>query len=314
MVEEHIQGADAGSRIDRMEQTGLISPAQAERLRAAVAGRSTANLAAGDAPGRRRVPVFVVGGVLALVFIFLIALTGDNPQGVQDVASSLNEPGSVGAMNRILSVSIAVFILVVVPVVIVAASYNGLVNKEEAVLTSWGQVESQFQRRADLVPALVETVTRYLKHERDTLSEITGQRQPDLGRVAEAVNAIAAGQQALSSTSSGDDSLLENQEALSRLFADSAAVEREIRSLFAVAEDYPDLASSDQFLELQAQLEGTENRINVARLRFNEAVGAFNSAMRRIPGNLAAALGGFRRKAYFRAEEGSDEAQESLFE
>jgi LemA protein len=217
-------------------------------------------------------------------------------------------------MYKFLTVSIAIFILVVVPILIVAGSYNSLVNKEEAVLTSWGQVESQFQRRADLIPSLVETVTRYMKHERETLTEVTEQRQPDLGRLAEAVEKLAEGQAGVAEVNSDDETLIENQQALNRLFSESAAAERSIRGLFVVVEDYPELASSDQFLELQAQLEGTENRINVARLRFNEAVGTFNSASRRIPGNLAAALGGFKRKAYFRADEGSDEADASLFE
>jgi LemA protein len=252
---------------------------------------------------------------LAVVFIFFIAFSGGDPQGVQDVAESLNEPGTVGAMNRFLSISIAIFVMVVVPVVIVAASYNSLVNKEESVLTAWGQVESQFQRRADLVPALVESVTRYMRHERETLTEVTERRGQGLERLSDAVEQLARGVATLAEASNAEDkTLIEDQEALTRLYAGSAAIGKDIKGLLAVVEDYPELASSDQFLELQAQLEGTENRINVARLRFNEAVGAFNSASRRIPGNLAAALGGFRRKAYFRAEAGSEEAKESLFE
>jgi LemA protein len=125
---------------------------------------------------------------------------------------------------------------------------------------------------------------------------------------------LARDQAELANSIADEDRIIENQEALTRFHEGTAAVGEEIRGLFAVVEDYPALASSDQFLELQAQLEGTENRINVARMRFNQAVGAFNSTSRRIPGNLAAALGGFKRKAYFRAEEGSENAEDTLFE
>lgn len=317
MAEQQAHGRDARSRIERMEQSGLITNAQADRLRAGLIAGAGNSMAPPDESSRRRLPWTALMAVALLVLALIVFLawpSGDGPGVVQDVASSLNQPESVGAMNKFLSVSIAIFVLVVVPVIILAASYNSLVNKEEAVLTGWGQVESQFQRRADLVPALVETVTRYMRHERETLSDITAQRQPDLDRLAEAVDNLAARQQQLADARGDDESLIENQEALTRLFTGSAAVERDIKGLLAVVEDYPELASSDQFLELQAQLEGTENRINVARLRFNEAVGEYNSAMRRIPGNLAAGLGGFRRKAYFRAEEGSDDTGESLFE
>lgn len=317
MAEEQIQGTDAPSRIERMEQSGLISRQQADRLRAGLTASAGKPDPSRYGATRRPMPLIAATAVVVLVFVLYVFFAmppGGGPEVVQDVSSSLNQPETVGAMNKFLSLSIAIFVLVVVPVIILAASYNSLVNKEEAVLTSWGQVESQFQRRADLIPALVETVTRYLRHERETLTEITARRQPDLDRLAEAVDRLAAGQQQVAEARGEDESLIEDQEALTRLFAGSAALGQDIKGLIAVVEDYPDLASSDQFLELQAQLEGTENRINVARLRFNQAVGDFNSAMRRIPGNLAAGLGGFQRKAYFRAEEGSDEAEESLFQ
>lgn len=314
MAEEWVPGGDAHDRIERMEQTGLISKRQAQQLKAGLAGHAGANSRAGETTTRHRVPILVVVGILGFVFLMLILLSGGTPQGVQDVAATLNEPGTVGAMNRVLSISIAVFILVVVPVIILAGSYNSLVNREEAVLTSWSQVESQFQRRADLIPALVETVSRYMQYERDTLTDVTAQRRPNLDRLAEAMDQLVQEQASLAGSSADDERVIENQAALTRFYQETAAVGEGIRGLLAVVEDYPTLASGDQFLELQAQLEGTENRINVARMRFNQAVGDFNSASRRIPGNLAAALGGFKRKAYFRAEDGSDQAEDDLFE
>lgn len=305
---------DARARIERMESAGLISREQAARLESALDLHSASALQAAEGGTRHRVPLFVVALLLGLILVFFIFMAGGSPQQVQDVAASLNQPETVGAMNKTLSFSIAIFILVVVPIVIIAASYNSLVTREEAVLTSWGQVESQFQRRADLVPALVETVTTYMRHERNTLTEVTGQRQADFSRLAGAVDRLAEGQQEFAEAGAAENDMIEDQQALDRLLAESSALGGSIRNLFAVVEDYPELASSDQFLELQAQLEGTENRINVARMRFNEAVGAFNGASRRIPGNLAAALGGFKRKAYFKAEEGADEPEDTLFE
>jgi LemA protein len=98
---------------------------------------------------------------------------------------------------------------------------------------------------------------------------------------------------------------LEDEAALAAVQEASAGVDAALMEIMALAEDYPELRASDQFLELQGQLEGTENRINVARLRFNETVERYNGAIRRVPGSLLAGLGGFRRKAYFKADEGS---------
>lgn len=317
MVEEQVHSPDAVSRIERMERSGLINERQADQLRSGLAAHSRTQSESFDRSQRHRIPIVVAAATLGIIFVILLALvmpSGGTQDEIQQISEVLNEPGTVGLMNKFLSVSIAVFVLVVVPVMILAASYNNLVNKEEAVLTGWSQVESQFQRRADLVPALVETVTRYLQHERETLTEVASQRQLNLGRLSDAVEELTKGQEQLPSADLSDEDLIEDQAALSQLYSGSASVGKNVKGLIAVVEDYPVLASSDQFLELQAQLEGTENRINVARLRFNQAVGAFNSASRRIPGNLAAALGGFKRKAYFRAEEGSDEAEDSIFE
>ena len=314
MADGRMEQEGARARIERMRRSGQISSEQADRLMAGIAAHAVQPEMRGKRAERRKVNIAAALVVLmAAAILFLISNSG-GPAGVQDVAATLNQPEAVGGMNKSLSIGIALFILVVVPVIIVAGSYNSLVNKEEAVLTSWAQVESQFQRRADLVPALVETVTRYLQHERETLTEVTAQRQPGLDALAEAVDRLSRDQQTVAQALGDEEGIVENQQRMDQLAGGGAAVGETIARLFLVAEDYPTLASSDQFLELQAQLEGTENRINVARLRFNEAVGSFNSASRRIPGNLAAALGGFQRKAYFRSEEGSEDAPESLFE
>lgn len=173
------------------------------------------------------------------------------------------------------------------------SSYNGLVSKEEAVLTAWSNVETQYQRRSDLIPNLVNTVKGYAAHESQTLAEVTEARS-----------------KATSVNLSVDELTPENLAAYQQ-------AQREVRSalgrLIAVAERYPDLKANRNFSELQAQVEGTENRIAVARKNFNEAAQSYNTAIRRFPANLIAGLFGFDRKAYFESSEGADQAPEVQF-
>jgi LemA protein len=168
-------------------------------------------------------------------------------------------------------------LLVVVSAVWFASSYNALVKKEEAIKTAWSQVESNIQRKADLLPNLVKTVKRYAAHEREIFDNIASVRKAMLQALHEGdVKKVAVWKKKL------DESSLK---------------------LFALTENYPDLKSSEQFLQLQAQIEGAENRINITRMRFNEAVGEFNRYMRTVPANLIASTVGFKRKAYFKADD-----------
>lgn len=184
--------------------------------------------------------------------------------------------------------------------------YNGLVDREERVRSAWAQVESNYQRRADLIPNLVRTVERYLAHERNTLEQITAQRAPDLGPLRDALEQLRADQERAEALEEQSEPGGLGDADLQR-FADAlAGMDASVRRLFAVAENYPALRSADQFLALQAQLEGTENRINVARVRFNDAVKEFNSSIRRMPASLVAGIGNFRRKAYFEAEDDAE--------
>lgn len=162
--------------------------------------------------------------------------------------------------------------------------YNGLVKSEEGVSEAWAQVENVYQRRLDLIPNLVETVKGYAAHEKETLDAVIKARSritqmnvsPDLIKDPQALAKFEEAQQGLTST-------------LSRLLV--------------VIEQYPNLKADQSFLALQGQLEGTENRIAVERHRFNEAARAFNTKMRVFPNSLVAALTGFKRKAYFAADE-----------
>jgi LemA protein len=242
--------------------------------------------------------------LLGLGLAVALGLGGGEPSTIQDVTQSLNQPGGHGEMNRTLSTLLAVALLIVVPLLIWTFLHNSLVAKEEKVFEAWAQTESNFQRRADLIPALVETVSRYLRHESETLTAVTRERAAAAEKLSGAMDALIRAQKdsadILRDKGAG---VIEDEALLRRLFEAETALGRGMGNLFAVAEAYPELRSSDQFLELQAQLEGTENRINVARMRFNDAVRDYNGTMRMLPWNLVAGLGGFQRKAYFRSEE-----------
>ncbi len=173
------------------------------------------------------------------------------------------------------------------------SSYNGLVSKEEDVGKAWGNVESDYQRRADLIPNLVNTVKGYANFEKETLTQVIQARASATQVKIDANNLtpenLAAFQQAQGGLSS----------ALSRLLV--------------VAESYPDLKANQNFLDLQAQLEGTENRINVSRQRFNDTVNDYNKSRRTFPAVLFASIMGFKDKGYFKAEAGSEKAPEVKF-
>ena len=163
------------------------------------------------------------------------------------------------------------------------STYNGLVTKDEAVATAWSNVETQYQRRADLIPNLVNTVKGYAAHESETLESVIAARS-----AATSINLTA-------------------EELTPEKLAEYQAAQQQVRSalgrLIAIAENYPDLKANQNFLELQAQLEGTENRIAVARKEFNEIAKTYNVAVRRFPTNLVAGIFGFEKKAYFEAAE-----------
>lgn len=173
------------------------------------------------------------------------------------------------------------------------ATYNSFVKLDETVNGAWADVETQYQRRSDLIPNLVNTVKGYAAHETQTLEEVTAARA-----AATSVNLSA-------------DEL--TPEAMERFQQAQAGVRSALGRLIAVSESYPDLKANRNFLELQAQLEGTENRIAVARKDFNEAAQKYNVAIRRFPANLVARLSGFGQKPYFSAAEGADAAPQVNF-
>jgi LemA protein len=240
-----------------------------------------------------------------------LVITGAGPASPEIVATHLNDVGDAGGMNGSLKNLISVWLLglpLLLPLVWLAWLYNDMVDQEEQVYAAWAQVESNYQRRSDLIPGLVRAVNRYLSHERGTLVEVTAQRTAALDPLAAAVKDLDAAREEAEGPAA--EAKPEAEALLERMAAAQEALGKSLGRFFGVAESYPQLRSADQFLELQAQLEGTENRINVARIEFNRQVERFNSAIRRLPGSLVAGLGHFRRKAYFQAAEGSVAAPE----
>lgn len=177
-------------------------------------------------------------------------------------------------------------LLLVAPLLAFLLLHNRLVALGEGVDAAWAQVESNAQRRADLVPALVEVLKRHLRHERETLEAVVRAR-------AEGLAALAA----IGGKPPADPARLRE------VARSQAEVGARLTQLFALAESHPELRSADDFLALQAQLEGSENRINLARTRFNEAVRDYNAALEQLPTSWIAEAKGERRRAYFEAEE-----------
>lgn len=173
------------------------------------------------------------------------------------------------------------------------STYNSLVQKDEQVRQAWSQVENQYQRRMDLIPNLVETVKGYAEFEKSTLQAVVEAR----------ANATRV-------TIQADELTPEN---LQRYEQAQGALSSALGRLLAVAENYPNLKANESFRSLQDQLEGTENRIAVARKNFNEVVGQYNSYVRRFPTNLYAGMMGFSQKTYFQATPGAERAPQVKF-
>ncbi len=195
-------------------------------------------------------------------------------------------------MKKISSTLIIIVALIVI-VLWGIGIYNKLVAQEETVNSQWANVENQYQRRADLIPNLVETVKGYAKHESATFEAVVAAR-------------AKATQVTVDPKNLTPEKMQEFQAAQGEL---SSALGR----LLMITENYPDLKANQNFLELQAQLEGTENRISTERTRFNEVAKAFNTAIRKVPNNLIASIGNFEKKPYFEAEEGSEKAPKVQF-
>ncbi len=187
------------------------------------------------------------------------------------------------------------FLLLAVTLLLSGCGYNTMQKNEEAVFAAWGDVEAAYQRRLDLIPNLVETVKAYAAHEKETLQAITEARA-EVGKIQ-----ISAKE-------------LENPAALQRFTEAQGAMSSALSRLLVVAERYPDLKANQNFMDLQHQLEGTENRINVARQRYNEAVRIFNTSIRTFPNSLTNKFFlHLERKEAFKAQDGASRAPSVKF-
>ena len=189
--------------------------------------------------------------------------------------------------------TIITIVVVAVIAVWAVSGYNSLVKSDEAVSTAWSNVENQYQRRADLIPNLVNTVKGYAAHEKETLDAVTTAR-------------TRATQVTVDAEDLTPEKLQEYQKAQGEV---GAALGR----LLAITESYPDLKANENFRDLQAQLEGTENRIATERMKFNESARAYNTKMRSFPTNIIASMFGFEKKGYFEAQAGAEAAPKVEF-
>lgn len=185
------------------------------------------------------------------------------------------------------------WIILAIFVIWAISKYNGIASKDQVVKKTWGNVESDYQRRMDLIPNLVNTVKGYANFEKETLTKVIEARASATQMKVDASNLSPAQIQAFQNAQGG------LSQALGRLMV--------------VAEQYPNLKANQNFLDLQSQLEGTENRINVSRQRFNDAVTDFNTSIVTFPGNFVAMIGGFKEKGFFQSQAGADKAPEVKF-
>jgi len=173
--------------------------------------------------------------------------------------------------------------------------YNAIQQNDEAVIAAWGDVEASYQRRADLIPNLVEAVKAYAAHEKETLTAVTEARAK--------VGSVQAGAE-----------VVNNPQAFAKFQEAQGGLSSALSRLMVVVEKYPDLKANQNFMDFQHQLEGTENRINVARVRYNEAVRVFNTSIRTFPNNLTNnMLLHLPRREAFKAEEGAAKAPKVKF-
>ena len=184
--------------------------------------------------------------------------------------------------------TIIIIVVAVIAVIWGISGYNGLVSMDEGVQTKWADVETQYQRRADLIPNLVNTVKGYAAHESETLQA--------------GVEARAK------ATSMNIDPSNMSAEQIANFQKAQDGVSSALSRLLVTVEKYPDLKANENFKELQVQLEGTENRISVARRDYNESARKYNTTLRSFPKNILAGMFGFEKKAYFEAQEGSEQA------
>ena len=196
-------------------------------------------------------------------------------------------------MKKSVIVLIAVAVVVIGLFMWVKGAYNGMVKADEGVQAAWSQVENVYQRRADLIPNLVSTVKGYAAHESETLESVVAARAKATQVTIDPANLSA--------------------EEIAKYNEAQGELGNALGRLLLIQENYPDLKANQNFRDLQAQLEGTENRIATERMKFNQAVKDYNTLIRRFPNNIFASMFGFEKKGYFEANAGAENAPKVEF-
>lgn len=307
-------------RITRLRQQGVLTEDQADRL-ARVLSEKPPYKTESRRPAWPYLPWILIAAPFILLALYLMLGGGGEAPTVQDVSTSLNQAEEIGQMAKSLTGGISIALFVGIPLLALliwfTTLYNGLVSKEEAVFESWAQVESNQQRRADLIPNILETVSRYMRFEHETLVDVISERsdaisgkeafkEGDEDALRESIESLTEAQERSSAAMRDIKGAPQDDVQLEQLYQAQKALGASMHRILALAENYPVLRSAEQMQTLQAELEGSENRINVARMRFNEAAARFNASIRRMPASLVASLGDFKRKAYFEADEGAE--------
>lgn len=197
-------------------------------------------------------------------------------------------------MSKGIGIIIVIAVIVIGAIMWGTGIYNNLVKLDEGVTSSWSQVENQYQRRADLIPNLVNTVKGVAEFEKGTFTAVTEARAK--------VNQINM-----------SPDMLSDPNAFAQFQSAQDGLGSALSRLLVTVENYPELKANENFLQLQAQLEGTENRISVERKKFNEVVQSYNTTIRQFPGSIIAGFTGFTQKQYFKAMAGSDTAPKVEF-
>jgi LemA protein len=298
-------------RISRMHREGKLTRAEADRLLESIRAQQTRDAALakqiGQRTGRMRQWRLLLAffGVFLAIGITAYGLWSQQPDGsaaldtVKTTSAVADQPGGrlidletlnqerSTTMGNARTFSTSIFVIVIAAIVGVAILfiYNGLIDAREKVNAGWAQVENQYQRRLDLVPVLIDGVKTYMDHEREILTALTEAR----------ANALGANQ-ALAGRSP------ETAQQLRAVEASQGGLQSALARLFAVVENYPDLKASQNFITLQDQIKGTENRIAVERRNYNEWSRRYNTRTMTFPSNVIADLLGFGSKPYFQAE------------
>ena len=196
-------------------------------------------------------------------------------------------------MKKTLIIVGAIVLILIIIYSSLVGTYNKIVTTNEGVSAAWSQVENQYQRRADLIPNLVNTVKGYATHEKETLQDVVEAR-------------AKATQMQINVDNLDEASIAKFQQA-------QAGLSSALGKLMAISESYPNLKANENFMQLQAQLEGTENRISTERKRYNDVVRSYNTYIRSFPRNILANMFGYTAKGYFKADVGSEKAHEVKF-